>query len=116
MSQANYSIETVVSSGIKVVTGKVSVTSNASSPDSGSRFEVGDFSSGKCEITLNDSYSTLLFAQASSIDNTTNYDNYFRIHEVNLGSNTITVACHDAGGNDVQPGTTEFSFLFLLVE
>lgn len=117
MSQANYSVETTVSSGIKIVTGRVSVAANIATPLSGSRFTLdpaGFNVSGVIKIRLDDSYSQLLFASASSIDSTGDYDNYFRVYDEALP--IVRIACHDANGNDVQPGTTEFSFLLVLAE
>lgn len=116
MSEANYSVKTIVPSGIKIVTGRVSVASNVVTPLNGSGFTLDpSFNvSGLLKIQLDDSYSQLLFASASSIDNTADYDNYFRVYDVNLP--VVRIACHDANGNDVQPGTTEFSFLLVLAE
>lgn len=116
MSVANYSVETIVPSGIKIVTGRVSVASNVVTPLNGSGFTLDPSfnASGLLKIQLDDSYSQLLFASASSIDGTGDYDNYFRIYGASLP--VVTIACHDANGNDVQPGTTEFSFLLVLAE
>lgn len=101
---------------LKIVAGRIDVTSGACTVTDGIGFTVGDFSTGVVVVTLDDKYSGLLHASATLNIAGADDDDFMRLkaHDV-TSAKTVTFAAHDTTGTaDATPADGEFTFMLLL--
>ena len=101
---------------LKIIAGRVTVSSGSCTVADGAGFTVGNFSTGVVIITLDDKYSGLLHAGATLNIAGADDDDFMRLkaHDV-TSAKTVTFAAHDTAGTaDATPADGEFTFMLLL--